>query len=83
MFESIEDLRAAGFEGFRSMRDLSHSRLVEVPQTTGVYVVARPDNWSPFYLASSPPGRFKGRDPTIPTRAVLSMKPPKWNEERR
>ena len=65
-FESLRDLRDAGFEGFRSVRDLWHSRLVDVPQVTGMYVIARSDLRSPSFLEVSPAGRFKGRDPTIP-----------------
>jgi hypothetical protein len=42
-----------------------------------VYVVVRLDQFSPAFLAQSPAGRFKGRDPTIPVEELRAG----WTDE--
>jgi len=56
-----ESLEAAGFEGFVSFRQLDTT---DVPAGAGVYVVLRTGDESPEFLATSPAGRFKQKDPS-------------------
>lgn len=69
-FVSTAALRSAGFVGFLSVRELAATRLSAVPDVPGVYVVVREAAGSPVFLASSPAGHFKGRDPTLPKQEL-------------
>lgn len=69
-FGSIADLRSAGFVGFSSVRELTATRLSAVPELPGVYVVMREAAGPPVFLAASPAGHFKGRDPSLPTQEL-------------
>lgn len=60
------DLKTVGFQGWRTWAELRRTRLAEVPSGPVVYVVYRPSSSQPEFLASSPGGRFKGKDPTVP-----------------
>jgi hypothetical protein len=68
-----EALEAIGFVGWVPFRVLPESR---VPDAPGVYVVHRVALDVPAFLAVSPAGHFKGRDPTVD---VLTLKG-KWVE---
>jgi hypothetical protein len=70
VFDSIADLQAIGFSGFRTIGELRETRLTTVPEEPGVYVVVRPRQFSPVFLAESPAGDFKGRDPAIPVEEL-------------
>ena len=63
-------LEAAGFIGWRSWAELRASDLAEVPPGPGAYVVYRLALGDPSFLETSPAGRFKGRDPTVPTETL-------------
>jgi len=59
-------LKMAGFEGFRSVRELldPHQRR-EIPELPGVYIVLYVGDGPPEFLETSTGGWFKGRDPTF------------------
>jgi hypothetical protein len=57
-----DELKAEGFTGFQPLLTFDTSSL---PRTGGVYVVLRESSDAPTYLAVSPAGHFKDRDPTV------------------
>ena len=61
-----ESLVAEGFEGFVTFEALRSGRIDEVPEVGGVYIVLREADAPPTFIASSPGGRFKRRDPAVP-----------------
>lgn len=65
-FDSLDDLRSAGFSGFDTVAVLVASRLKQVPEKPGIYIVARCSQDPPEFLPQSPAGHFKGRDPSVP-----------------
>ncbi|MET9605260.1 hypothetical protein ABZZ17_09345 [Streptomyces sp. NPDC006512] len=60
-------LAERGFVGFVPFADLPHSA---VPAGTGIYVVLRPTTSPPVFLARSPAGHRKGRDPSATTATL-------------
>ena len=75
-FASIDDIGHSGFDGFVTVSALQASKCCEVPNKPGVYLVVRPSSVLPEFLNESVGGRFKGNDPTVPTRTLES----KWVE---
>ena len=63
-FESIDTFRDFGFVGGETITRLQTSCEV-VPQTRGIYLVARKNQQPVQFLPRSTGGRFKGRDPTV------------------
>jgi hypothetical protein len=72
-----DGLEKLGFTGFVTFDELREAWLDFVPKTGGVYVVLRQSDQPPTYLAESPGGRFKGKDPTV-AQSVLAAK---WVDE--
>lgn len=63
--DTVGSLREAGFWGFRSADDLTRSGLAEVPDVSGVYMVARDPTLPPVFAPMSVGGHFKQKDPTV------------------
>lgn len=55
-------METAGFGGFVRFADLPDS---PVPRVAGVYVVLRDRDDRPTFLATSPAGHYKGKDPSV------------------
>jgi len=68
-FESIQEIQAAGFEGFVTVADLQATSCERVPAQRGVYLFLCKET-APEYVEESSGGHFKGRNPTV-TLAVL------------
>lgn len=67
-YTSIDSLRADGFTGFVTVRDLRACKLSCVPGKRGdigVYVVLRMEEGVPSFLSARTGVRFKSRDPNV------------------
>lgn len=67
---TTESVDLSGFSGWVPFADLPAA---DVPRGPGVYVVVRPSNDPPSFLAVSPAGHFKGRDPTEPVAKLAAL----------
>jgi hypothetical protein len=70
---SIAFLESEGFEGFRSVRQLSADACVEVPNERGIYAVVRDSIEPPHFMPKSPAARFRDTDPTIPIEELEQL----------
>ncbi len=70
MLDDLESKRAAGFSGFISIRELRASKLLDVPNKMGVYLVLRLAAEAPVFLDRSPAGHFKGEEPVVPVEEL-------------
>jgi hypothetical protein len=64
-FNDIDDLKASGFAGFKTIRELWADRLC-IPKKVGVYLVLYLDGVSPEYINPGVGGFFKGQNPNVP-----------------
>jgi hypothetical protein len=64
--ETIESTRAAGFDWFLSIRELTESGCAGVPELPGIYLILRGSPGAPTFLDRSRGGWFKGKDPAVP-----------------
>lgn len=63
-FNNIEEIKKAGFIGFKKMSELFLDSSM-LPDTNGVYLVLNVDNKSGEFLTIGSGGHFKGKDPNI------------------
>jgi len=64
-FNNIEEIREAGFTGFKKVSELFHDSS-SIPAIKGVYLVLYNDNKLPKFLTQGTGGFFKGKDPNMP-----------------
>jgi hypothetical protein len=76
-FNSIDDIRVEGFDGFATISALQKSKCGQVPSEPGVYMVLRPNAMPPEFCSESKGGHFKDRDPTV---KVICLKS-RWVED--
>ena len=64
-FQSTQWIKNQGFNGFKTIAELRASKLTGVPKSPGVYLILKNHITKPEFLAKSPDGWFKGKDPSI------------------
>jgi len=64
-FQSTQWIKNQGFNGFKTIAELQVSKLMSVPKSPGVYLILKNHITKPEFLAKSPAGWFKGKDPSI------------------
>lgn len=74
--DSADDLRAYGFEGFRTIMSLREESCERVPADTGAYVVLRDWTAPPKFLARSTAAVWRQQSPTVPVEELAA----KWVE---
>jgi hypothetical protein len=62
-FKNIEEVREAGFVGFKKMKELFADDAA-IPKITGVYLILNPTKSAEF-LTVGTGGHFKGRNPNV------------------
>lgn len=62
-FTNIPQIQAAGFTGFKTMKELFKDHLV-IPQVRGVYLVLNPTKEKEF-VETGTGGHFKGKNPNV------------------
>lgn len=63
-FNNIEEIKKAGFTGFKKMRELFVDSS-SIPRTKGVYLILNLDNKPPEFLPVGTGGYFKGKNPNL------------------
>ena len=63
-FNNIDDIKKAGFVGFKTMQELFGDSS-QLPAIKGVYLVLNLDTKAPSYLQVGSGGHFKGKNPNI------------------
>lgn len=64
IFETIEQIKEHGFEGFIRISDLMNSDFNIIPRIKGVYLILNEQN-EPVFLNDNVGGHFKDRNPTV------------------
>jgi hypothetical protein len=70
-FNSIDDIKKAGFVGFKTMKEL-FTDSSQVPAVKGVYLVLNLDKTPSAFLPTGTGGYFKGRNPNVSLDALKS-----------
>jgi hypothetical protein len=71
-FAKPQAIRAAGFDGFVSVKKLRETRCSDVPAVAGVYLVLRLNPGVARYMEKNQGGHFKGRDPSVSAGELAS-----------
>jgi len=66
-FNDIDELKANGFRGFYTVRELWDNNVI--PNTQGVYFILNINKDTDF-LETGVGGHFKGRDPNVPVKTL-------------
>ncbi len=61
---TIEEIKKAGFTGFKKIGELCEDSTM-IPKSKGVYIILNPDNTSPEFLTIGTGGHFKGKNPNV------------------
>lgn len=69
-----KSLKDDGFTGFRPITALETNR---IPQRQGIFVVLRPEDFAPQFLAKSTAGIFKKKNPSLPMAGLAA----EWVED--
>jgi hypothetical protein len=64
-FDSVEGLRAMGFEGFASVRDVRRDDCRSLPRENGVYVLVRAREGEPRFNARGTAAFWRGQNPNL------------------
>jgi hypothetical protein len=70
-FNSIDEIKKAGFTGFKEMKELFIDSS-SIPKIKGVYLVLNPNYKKAEYLQVGTGGHFKGKDPNVPIDELKS-----------
>jgi hypothetical protein len=71
IFNNIEDIKKAGFVGFKTMQELFIDSS-QLPSTKGVYLILNLEKKMPAYLTVGTGGRFKGKNPNVSLQRLKS-----------
>lgn len=71
MFNDINAIKNAGFNGFKPIRDLLIDISI-IPKNQGVYFILRTDTNSPRFTVTGSGGFFKGKDPNVSIEELKS-----------
>ena len=71
-YKSLDDLKAAGFQGFIPVSELQSGKIVSVPEEPGIYMVVIPEGFIPVFLPVGTGGHFKEKDPNVQTGILES-----------
>ena len=63
-FNDIDEIKKAGFMGFKKMSEL-FACTYSIPKEKGVYLVLNPNQKSPIFLQTGTGGHFKGKNPNV------------------
>jgi len=63
-YNDIEEIKKAGFTGFKKMSDLFLDSSI-LPDSNGVYLILNADNKSGDFLPVGSGGHFKGKNPNV------------------
>ena len=69
-FDSIEDMRKEGFEGFVAVCELQALECCDVPRSPGVYLVLRTSTVTPEFRSPGTGGPFKNNNPNVKIRCL-------------
>lgn len=64
-FDTVEGLRAMGFEGFRSVRDLRRDDCRDLPRENGVYLLVRDRAGEPRFNVKGTAASWRGQNPNV------------------
>ena len=64
-YKDLEELKSAGFVGFKTVAEMQSGGCRELPLAGGVYMIIRPLNKKPQFLQVGSGGHFKGKDPNV------------------